>query len=498
MKTVLLAALLTVSAVATPAPKASAQTPKRSKVGTTVSSADKSVTLTLIGKKQNYDYRDTLTLDQDVFSPKSVRFHPDGTRFYVNSLEGCATVVYDAVTFKKLRVIHHDFGQDCRIPRADTTTFYRFTHYPGARLRPFRGKPVESTFSHGGRYLWVPYYRRTFDINAQDPSAVALIDTRLDSIVRLFDTGPLPKMVATSPDGHWLAVTHWGDNTVGLIDITGDDPAKWKQLPPIAIGQQLRLNYSLTQSVNRDSGSGYSLRGTVFTPDNRYLIVSEMAGIGLGVIDLKTLKHIGTLTGISNARHLIIVNDCLYASRNVAGQVWQLPMDTVMSAIGRLQGNNVALSGWKSCNVGGGARTIESSPSGRFLFAACNVASQLHVVDTRTMTDIASIQIDSYPVGLDVSADGRIVVVTSQAHPGKGGGNAVNILSVSYGDSLAEATAAARAAAPADTLQAASAPAAGTTVSSVPGWLRRYAVPVAAVAVVAVLAGVFLGRRKRK
>lgn len=48
-------------------------------------------------------------------------------------------------------------------------------------------------FSHRGRYLWVPYYRRSFDINAQDPSAVAVIDTRTDSIVRMFETGPLPK-----------------------------------------------------------------------------------------------------------------------------------------------------------------------------------------------------------------------------------------------------------------------------------------------------------------
>ena len=50
------------------------------------------------------------------------------------------------------------------------------------------------------------------------PGAVAVIDTTRDEIVRVMATGPISKYVKASPDGHWLAISHWGDNTIGLID----------------------------------------------------------------------------------------------------------------------------------------------------------------------------------------------------------------------------------------------------------------------------------------
>ena len=47
------------------------------------------------------------------------------------------------------------------------------------------------------------------------------------------------------------------------------------------------------------------------------------------------------------------------------------------------------------------------------------------------MKMITSIDIDSYPVGLDISRDGSKVIVTSQGRQGCGG-NAVNIVEVTY------------------------------------------------------------------
>ena len=196
-------------------------------IGTTAQATDGSLTMKLIAKKQNYggtaDTRDT-----DINSPKSINIHPDGSKYYVNSLEGCTTISYDFKTHKKLAVIRHQFkdGRDDAL-WSKPSGLYPWRHYH-QNLNTFAGKPVESTFSHNGRYLWVPYYRRTFDINAQDPSAVAIIDTKTDKIVRLMETGPLPKMVSTSPDGRTVAISHWGNNTVGLIDISSDKPEEWK------------------------------------------------------------------------------------------------------------------------------------------------------------------------------------------------------------------------------------------------------------------------------
>ncbi len=433
LKTLLFAAIATTVA----ATAISAAPPvHHSKIGDKVTSSDGKLTITCIGKKQNFDYRDSATRDEDIYSPKSVNFHPDGSKYYVNSLEGCKTVVYDMKTNKKLKVINHDFQSGQGPLWAPPCEYYKFTHYPDGATRAFGGKPVESTFSHGGRYLWVPYYRRTFDINAQDPSAVAIIDTRTDSIVRMMDTGPLPKMIMASHDSKLIAVTHWGNNTVGFIDVTGEDPTKWKYLPYTVIDHELQLHYSLSSSVNRDCNSGLMLRGTVFSPDDRYLFVACMGGGGIAVIDMKNNReYLGKLGGIGNARHLIIKNNYLYASCNSAGLVCRIPMDNVLKAIEQHSGDSksISVSGWEQCKVGGGTRTIEASPSGKYIFAACNSASALYVVDTSTMTAIAQITVDSYPVGLHVSSDGKFVVLTSQGRD-RCGGNAVNLFQVDYAE----------------------------------------------------------------
>lgn len=402
----------------------------RSHIGDSVV-VDGKLTVKAIGKKQNFNWKDTVTRDEDVFSPKSVNFHPDGTRFYVNSLEGCRTVVYDARTTRKLKVIEHRFASGTGPLWAPPSGYYTFTHYKDGASRAFQGKPVESAFSHGGRYLWVPYYRRTFDLNAQDPSAVAVIDTRADSIVRMMETGPLPKMIRCSNDGRTMAISHWGDNTVGLVDISSDDPGQWHHLAPIEVEHKLQLNYSLSHEVNRDRGSGLMLRGTLWLPGDKYLLVGCMGGTGgIAVIDVPAHKYLGRLTGIVNARHLIASGGYLYVSCNAAGLVRRVPLDSVTATIAR-GGTSMPLHGWQQCAVGGGARTIEASPSGRFVFAACNSASGLYVVDTETMTTIGRLPVDSYPVGLDISRDGTLLVVTSQARSGLGG-NAVNLFRVTY------------------------------------------------------------------
>lgn len=380
-------------------------------------STDSALTIIVAGKKQYYDPTDSLTRDRDILSPKSVNIHPSGTKFYVNSLEGARTVVYDTRTSRKLRTIRHSFSPADSALFARPSGLYRFTHYTD-RPDPdsFSGRPVESTFTHGGRYLWVPYYRRSFDINAQDPSAVAVIDTRTDSIIRVFETGPLPKMIAASPDGRRLAITHWGDNTVGLLDISSDRPADWHHTACVTIDYKLRLDFSLTDPVDRDNGSGNALRGTAFTPDGRFLLVGCMGGTGgIAVIDLSTIKYIGKLHGMKpNIRHIVIDHGYLYLSANRSGHVQRIPLRELYAAIASMKNKSATISSWQTVKVDPGARTIALSPDGRYLYAACNSRSTLVIIDTKTMRRIATLPADSYPVGLDVSADDRHVFVTSQ------------------------------------------------------------------------------------
>ena len=430
-------------------------------IGTKAYSADSSFCIELIGKKQYYDPSDIQTADQDINSPKSVNMHPNGTKYYVNSLEGATTVVYDFKTNQKLKLIHHEFTEADTVLLMGAKPYYPFTHHlPDARHSKsgfggwgaFYGKPVESAFTHGGKYLWIPYYRRSYDLNAQDPSAVAIIDTESDSIIRLMDTGPLPKMVAPSPDGKLLAITHWGDNTVGIIDISSPNPADWHHLSLAIVDQQLKLNYSLTKQIDRDNDSGYCLRGTAFTPDNHYLLVGCMGGShggGIAVIDLQASnsnsqlvtidsalskpQYLGRVLGnMYNLRHIIIRNGYLYLSINRDGYIQRMPLMQFLESVPALKASSsktTTLSGWQNCQVGAGARTIETSPDGRYIYAACNASSTLYVVDTQTFEVIAHMNADSYPVGLEASQDGHYVFTTSQGRS-NGGGNCVDIFEV--------------------------------------------------------------------
>lgn len=403
----------------------------------TAEAADGSIKLTLIDRRQNYNFSERETLDDNINSPKSVNISPDNSKFYVNSLEGATTVVYDLKTKQRLKVIKHEFDsvRDAKL-WAPPSGLFEFTHYTDRNPNHFFGKPVEATFSHDGRYLWVPYYRRDFDVNAQDPSAVAVIDTKTDEIIRLMETGPLPKMICTSPDDKYIAISHWGNNTVGIVNIESNNPNEWKYERVLVVDQILPLNFPLRTSVDRDNNSGYALRGTVFTPDGHYLLVGCMgSGGGIAVIDMHTGKYLGRVTGMMpNVRHLVIFDHWLYLSINAAGMVQRMDIGEFIKVAQTMDGDSIKTAqatAWENAKVGAGARTIELSPDGRFVFAACNLASRICVVDTRTMQQVLEIPADSYPVGLAISYDGHFLISTSQGR-NHIGGNCVDIYRIDY------------------------------------------------------------------
>lgn len=388
--------------------------------------------LRIITKHQNFNWNDRTTLDGAICSPKSVRVHPNGKKYYVQSLEGNQTVVYDMQTHKKLKTIPHDFtGQETHLwaPPSGLFAFQRRT----SDQNHFLGKPVEATFTHKGRYLWVTYYRRSYDKNAEDPSALAVIDTETDQIVRLMETGPLSKMITTSNDERTVAVTQWGDNTLSLIDVSSARPEDWHYVACLPVISRFTPRFEPDKKIDRDAESGLKLRATTFLPGDRYVLVAPMCGEGrIAVIDVQKRKYLGVIRGMmGNIRHMVVKGEWLYLSSNVMGYVQRAPISSVMKAVEGLASGNNSVSGWQTCKVYEGARTICPSPSGRFLYVACNFGSRLVVVDTETMKMVGDIVVDSYPVGLDVSPDGQCVLVTSQGHDGKGG-NAVNVFQATY------------------------------------------------------------------
>lgn len=375
--------------------------------------------------------------DRHVRSPKSVVFSADGKSFYVNALEGWETLVFDAETLTMDKVIRHEFSEEDHALFLDgETTLFDYgynSRKPAAERNCFSGKPVESAFSHNGRYLWVTYYRRSWDRNASSPSAVAIIDTRSNEIVRVMPTGPLPKMLVPSPDGKRMAIIHWGDNTAGIVDITSDNPGDfvWERL--LTSGNRLDMK---NIGGNRDSNCGQCLRGAVFTADSRHLIIGKMGGGGITAFDMQDGRNLGTLLSVApTPRHLALGPDGtrLYVSSNISGKVSELEIDRLLAALTEAKGENTYSYRGRELHVGKGARTLAVSKDGKRLYVVCNNSSTLVVVDIPTWSVVAKAKVAPYAVGLAISPDERRVITTSQGRHGHGG-HVVSVFDVQTGE----------------------------------------------------------------
>ena len=406
-------------------------------IGRTSTPDDAEIKLTLIARIHSHTPKTYDALDvyePDIISPKSVSFLEEKGKFYVNSLEGYMTVVFDMKTFRKIKSIHHDFSEKgTKLFQETTVLNYQFLKkYDNPNV--FKGKPVEQCFSNDKKYLWVTYYRRSYDPNAMEPSAVAIIDTDKDEIVRVMPTGPLPKMIACSPDNKYIAVTHWGDNTVGIIDISSGDPTKFKYVQHLVVDYQQKFTAAQNQgSINRDSQCGLCLRGTAFTADSRYLLVGRMGGGGIAVFDMKDFSYLGTTLGMrTNVRHLVVTKNYLYLSSNKSGYVQKTSITKFIDYVVNTKDKNKNYTDWQECFAGAGARTIEVSDDEKYIFAACNNASSIVVIRASDMVKVSEVQADSFPVGLAIRKNNYLLISTSQAHPGVGGGNCVDVYFVRY------------------------------------------------------------------
>lgn len=394
------------------------------------------ITISLEARKQHYKQttgHESDVYDQSINSPKSVVFTLDGKKFYVHSLEGYTTTVYDAITMEKIKDITHQFsGRNNHLFKENEHTVFDYEYREERdQYNHFSGKPVESCLSHNGKYLWVTYYRRSYDKNAESPSAVAIIDTEKDEIVRVMPTGPLPKMIACSPDNKYVAVTHWGDNTVGIIDVKKEDPMEFEYIKHCIVDQRAVLEFDKDKTINRDNQCGNCLRGTVFSPDSRFLIVGKMGGSGgLMIFDTEDFSSLGTVKGMkSNVRHLVIKNDHLYLSTNSSGYVQKCNWKDLVKFRIENEGRSVNYSQWENAYVGTGARTISISEDGKYVFSAVNNECKVKAIRTSDMKVVATIDADSYPVGMALSPDEKHLIVTSQGKRDRGG-NSVMIFNV--------------------------------------------------------------------
>ncbi|MGZ6287675.1 MAG: hypothetical protein ACXWQO_05785 [Bdellovibrionota bacterium] len=270
-------------------------------LGTRSEPAEAPVSLLLLARRQSYNAKPEHPMDQydsDIHSPKSVGFSHDGKKVYVNSLEGGRTVVYDSLGIEKKAVISHKFKiEEQGLFTGGIPWGYKF---PKGQKTPneFMGRPVEMEFSRDGKFLFVPYYRRSYDEKGVMPSALAIVDTATDQIARVMAVGPIAKYVKLSHKGKLLAVSHWGDNTVGLIDVSGTKPEKFHARQLLVVEKKMSLK---NLGVDRDKDCGFCVRGLAFSDDDKYLFVTRMKGGAIAVFRLHGAAkpdYLGSIFGL--------------------------------------------------------------------------------------------------------------------------------------------------------------------------------------------------------
>ena len=420
------------------------------KLGTRSTPADSPLSLLFLARRQSYNRQPESPLDifdADIQSPKSVHFSADGKKVYVNSLEGGRTAIFDSLGTEKLGLIRHRFNEE------NASLFLEGEKAPWGyafaksvkKPNEFLGKPVEIEHSHKGRFLWIPYYRRSFDENSSMPSALAIVDTSTDKIVRAMAVGPISKYVKRATKGRWLAISHWGDNTVGLLDIRGPDPAAFKYEALLTVERKVPAK---EMKGDRDKNCGFCVRGLAFTEDDKYLFVTRMKGGGLAAFRMDHSgkgKHIylGTVFGLVPGPRDLEINEKgeLFITCNSSGVVMRVPWRKVVEMLEALPKETdyakrslrvvPADLGATKVYVGVGARSLRLSHDGRVVFVTVNQTSELVGVDTVKMQIAARVPVDSYPVGLELSPDGSQVWVTSQGRSAKGG-NSVGVFQARY------------------------------------------------------------------
>ena len=393
------------------------------------------VKLSLINRWQSYNSKIEVKndhYDQDIFSPKSVSFSDSGDMAFVQSLEGAKTLFFKSDGSEKVAVIKHQFDKDAIAKLADKKPPFSYKQ-DSKMTKGFTGKPVESIVTHGSKYLWTTYYRKNYDELGQLTSAVAIVDIKDQKIVRIMGTGPISKYIEKSPDQKWMAISNWGDNTVGVYNISGSKPEEFKEHQLLIVEKKHSLK---NLKSNRDKDCGFCVRGLAFSHDSQYLFVTRMKGGGISIFkkDGKDkFEFLGTVMGLQPGPrdiHFSKYGKDIFIGCNSSGTIVKVPFKSMIDLFVDHVGEKIDITGtdfkYDKKFVGLGVRSFKVHPKFDYLFLTSNNGSEIIIAKSTDLSVLGRVPVDSYPVGLSISPDGKYLWVTSQGKESQGG-NSVSV-----------------------------------------------------------------------
>lgn len=272
----------------------------------------------------------------------------------------------------------------------------------------FRGYHLAVANLHGGH---LRVYR--FD----EPSATNGAVPRVELLHELSKGVAYPEDVSVMPDGRVLAITHSMSDDFG-VSIHAVDPST---LAPRMPGTMLRR--------------GRAFHGPRFSPDSRYLAFTEIGEIGyIEVVRVPSGERVCLLENqrrplkpksivFSRDGHLAVIAWVLNVTQHrlpdephgvLAAHPFDMARGTIDPApIAEFHGSGLSMGNVDMCTV------LPVRPDGRYEILAANqgfdVISAFELDADASTLDFTGVFLDglSFPHGLDASADGRFIAVTS-------------------------------------------------------------------------------------
>ena len=160
-----------------------------------------------------------------------------------------------------------------------------------------------------------------------DKSYVSRVDVATATIDQVIEVGPVPKYVATSPDGKWVLVTNWCGYDLSVIDAAAGSEVQ--RIPMgrfprgIAVTPDSRFAYVTIMGGDRrgqgrsrapsrcrgSRASAEALATPSSTPPDSYLYLTLNGESALAKIDLATDEVVAKVTTAGNPRSMAISDD---------------------------------------------------------------------------------------------------------------------------------------------------------------------------------------------
>ena len=304
-------------------------------------------------------------------SPKSVVHSGQGLFFAQNMMYRHTITVYNR---------QHKLVKT--IPDLVNLAQYGYPQFKGT----FRGAPVETSFSHDGKYAWVSNYQmygrgfnnpgsdRCSASQASDRSFLYRINTQTFQIENVIKVGAVPKFVATTPDRRFVLVSNWCSWDLSVVDTE-----KNREIERIKLGRYPR--------------------GIVVDADSKYAYVAVMGSSNIARVNLqdysvKWLRNIGR-----SPRHLNLdpAGKYLYASLNGEGRIAKISLTNNQVTAKVLTGN--------------APRSMVLSDDGQLLYVVNYNENTVSKVRTSDMKVLQKVNVAPNPIGITYDPQTRQVWV---------------------------------------------------------------------------------------